>query len=222
MSSLCSLSLRSKCRNGCCGKRGTADERTLLVAAMASLVAHSFAGFWGFLVFAKQMKIVLREQWRKYLRQLCILVLVANLADFDLIPSLLLHKDFHHRASHSLLATILASLVLARIWKIAESFWRSFAIYFVAYGSHLLIDFFTGSRLGWSVRGDGLPLFWPWPRSRLHSSVVLFYGLRNGSISATFSVANLRAVCNDVLFCGSITIAIFVARWLMLRAWGKR
>jgi len=189
---------------------------------MASPVAHSFAGFWSFLLFAKQMKIALGEQWRKYVGQLCLLVLVANLADFDVIPSLLLHKDFHHRASHSLLAAILVSLILSWLWKIAESFWRSFAIYFVAYGSHLLIDFFTGSRLGWNVRGDGLPLFWPWPRSRLHSTVVLFYGLTNGSISATFSVANLRAVCNDFLFFGSITIAIAVARLLMLRVWGKR
>src|SRR5438034_1262118 len=37
---------------------------------MASPIAHSFAGFWTFLVFAKQLQIRLAAQWRQYLPQL--------------------------------------------------------------------------------------------------------------------------------------------------------
>jgi inner membrane protein len=179
---------------------------------MASPVAHSFAGFWTFLLVAEQMKIRLREQWRRYSGQFCVLVFVANLADCDFLPELLFHKDSHRGFSHSLLAAILISLGLTWIWKIADTFWPSFAIYFAAYGSHLAIDFFTGAQLGWNHSGSGIPLFWPWPGHNVGSLLILFYGVTHGSISAIFSLANLRAVCYDFLFFSSITTALFLWR----------
>src|SRR5919204_5929166 len=172
---------------------------------MASPVAHSFAGFWSFLVFAEHMKVRLCEQWRRYMAQLCLLVFVANLADLDFLPELLFHRDYHRGFSHSLLAAILASLTLTWLWKITDRFWSSFAIYFTAYGSHLLIDFFTGMYLGWNHNGAGIPLFWPWPTNDLSSRLILIYGVSHGSMSAIFSVANLRAICYDLVFFGSIT-----------------
>jgi hypothetical protein len=42
---------------------------------MASPIAHSVAGFWTFLVFAKQLQIRLAEQWRQYLPRLGVLVI---------------------------------------------------------------------------------------------------------------------------------------------------
>jgi len=179
---------------------------------MASPVAHSFAGFWTFLLFAEQMKIRLHEQWRRYRGQLCLLVLVANLADFDFLPELLFHKDYHRGFSHSLLAAILVSLTLAWTWKIAGTFWRSFGIFFAAYGSHLAIDFFTGVQLGWNHSGSGIPLFWPWPGNDLSSQLILIYGVTHGSVSAIFSVANLHAICYDLVFFGSITTALLLWR----------
>jgi inner membrane protein len=179
---------------------------------MASPVAHSFAGFWSFLVFAEHMKVRLREQWRRYMAQLCLLVFVANLADLDFLPELLFHRDYHRGFSHSLLAAILASLTLTWLWKITDRFWSSFAIYFTAYGSHLLIDFFTGMYLGWNHSGAGIPLFWPWPTNDLSSRLILIYGVSHGSMSAIFSVANLRAICYDLVFFGSITTGIFLWR----------
>jgi membrane-bound metal-dependent hydrolase YbcI (DUF457 family) len=179
---------------------------------VASPVAHSFAGFWSFLLFAEHMKIRLRDQWRRYTGQLCLLLCVANLADFDFLPELLYHKDYHRGFSHSLLAAILVSLALTWIWKIANTYWSSFAIYFAAYGSHLVIDFFTGTHLGWNYSGSGIPLFWPWPGNDLGSPLILIYGVTHGSISAIFSVANLRAVCYDLVFFGSITTALLLGR----------
>ena len=158
------------------------------------------------------MKIRLCEQWRRYMGQLCLLVFVANLADFDFLPELLFHKDYHRGFSHSLLAAVLASSVLTWIWKIATSFWPSFAIYFAAYGSHLAIDFFTGMQLGWNHSGSGIPLFWPCPGNDLSSPLILIYGVDHGSISAIFSLANLRAICYDLLFFGSITTALLLGR----------
>jgi inner membrane protein len=179
---------------------------------MASPVAHSFAGFWTFLVFAERAKIRLRDQWRRYVGHLCLLVCVANLPDLDFIPELLFHKDYHRGFSHSLLAAILASFVLTWIWKITGTFWSSFGIYFAAYGSHLVIDFFTGMQLGWNHSGSGIPLFWPWPGNDLSSQLILIYGVTHGSMSAMFSVANLRAVCYDFVFFGSITTGILLWR----------
>src|SRR5467141_3544791 len=75
-----------------------------------------------FLLFAEQMKIRLRDHCRRYVGQLCLLVLVANLADLDFLPELLFHKDYHRGFSPSLLAAILVPLVLTWIWKIADSF----------------------------------------------------------------------------------------------------
>lgn len=178
---------------------------------MASPVAHSFAGFWTFLLFAEQTKIRLRDQWRRYVGQLCLLVFLANLADLDFLPELLFHKDYHRGFSHSLLAAILASLALAWIWKIVGTFWPSFAIYFAAYGSHLAIDFFTGMQLGWNHSGSGIPLFWPWSGD-LRSLLILIYGVNHGSMSAIFSMANLQAVCYDFVFFGSITTGLLLWR----------
>jgi len=184
---------------------------------MASPIAHSFAGFWSFVLFAEQMKIRLGEQWRRYMAQLCLLICVANLADLDFIPELLFHKDYHRGFSHSLLAAILASLALTWIWKITGTFWSSFGIYFAAYGSHLVIDFFTGTQLGWNHSGAGIPLFWPWPGNDIRSLLVLIYGVNHGSVSAIFSVANLRAVCYDVIFFGCITTGIILWQTRHLR-----
>jgi len=128
------------------------------------------------------------------------------------LPELLFHKDYHRGFSHSLLAAILVSLTLAWTWKIAGTFWRSFGIFFAAYGSHLAIDFFTGVQLGWNHSGSGIPLFWPWPGNDLSSQLILIYGVTHGSVSAIFSVANLHAICYDLVFFGSITTALLLWR----------
>lgn len=171
---------------------------------MASPVAHSFAGSWTFLLFAERMKIPLREQWHRYFGQLLLLIFIANLADLDFIPQLLFHKDYHRGFSHSLLASVLVSLAVAGIWKIAGTFWSSFAIYFAAYGSHLVIDFFTGMELGGNHSGSGIPLWWPW-KPEFRSLLILVYGVAHGSFSAIFSLANVRAICYDLFFFGIIT-----------------
>jgi inner membrane protein len=172
---------------------------------MASPVAHTFAGFWTFLLFAERTKIQLRGEWRRYAGHLCLLAFVANLADLDFLSELLFHKNYHRGFSHSLLAAILASLALTWIWKIAGTFWLSVLIYFAAYGSHLVIDFFTGTHLGWNHSSFGVPLFWPLSTRDVGSGLVLVYGVTHGSMSALFSLANLRAVCYDFVVFGTIT-----------------
>lgn len=186
---------------------------------MASPVAHSFAGLWSFLLLAQQRKIRLSDQWRRYLGQLCLLVLLANLADFDFIAGLIVGRDLHRGFTHSLLAAILAALAFGWLWRIAESFWASVAISFTAYGSHLLIDFFTGTDLGWTHTGTGLPLFWPLPKIDFSSPLVLVYGVRHGTVSAVLSFSNIRSACFDLLVFGGLTLLLLVgsARYVLKR-----
>ena len=192
---------------------------------MASPIAHSFAGFWTFLVFAKQLQIRLPVQWRQYVLKLGVLVLLANLPDFDFPISLALlgNDSLHHGFSHSLAADVLVALAVSCVWRIAPGFWRSAMIYFTAYGSHLLVDLCSGRTLGWTNTGSGIPLLWPWPKE-FSSPLILIPGVRHGSLRAIFSMDNAWASVYELLIFGAITVIIFVL-WkpkLKSRILGKR
>ena len=185
---------------------------------MASPIAHSFAGLWIFLLFAKQLPRRLSTQWRSWVAQLGLLILVANLPDFDFIISfaLLGNHRLHHDFSHSLTIAILVSLILSRIWRIAPGFWLTFVIYFSAYGSHLLVDLFTGSSLGWTNSGSGLPLFWPWHQN-FSSPLILIRGVRHLDLDALFSMENVRSGIYELVTFGGITAVILFIRWRYAR-----
>src|SRR5438034_2895678 len=178
---------------------------------MASPIAHSFAGFWTFLVFAKQLQIRLAAQWRQYLPRLGVLVLLANLPDFDFPISLALlgNASLHHEFTHSLAAAVLVALAVSCVWRIAPGFWRSAMIYFTAYASHLLIDLCTGRTLGWTNTGSGIPLLWPWPKN-FSSPLVLIPGVRHETLRAIFSIDNAWASIYELLSFGAITVIVFV------------
>jgi len=178
---------------------------------MASPIAHSFAGFWTFLIFAKQLQIRLAAQWRQYLPQLGVLVLLANLPDFDFPISLALlgNGSLHHKFTHSLAAGVLVALAVSCMWRIVPGFWRSAMIYFTAYGSHLLIDLCTGLTLGWTNTGYGMPLLWPWPKN-CSSPLILVIGVRHKDLSALFGIDNFWSCGYELLIFGGITVVAFV------------
>ncbi len=180
---------------------------------MASPVAHSFAGFWTFLLFARQLQIRLAAQWRQYLPQLGILVLLANLPDFDLFISfaLLGNGELHHGFTHSLAVGVLVALALSCVWRITTGFWRSALLYFIAYGSHLLIDLCTGSRLGWNNSSSGIPLLWPLPK-KFSSPLILVPGVRHLNLAALFSMENARSSIYELLLFGAITAVLLALR----------
>ncbi|HCP91246.1 MAG TPA: hypothetical protein DIT76_04240 [Spartobacteria bacterium] len=179
---------------------------------MASPIAHSFAGFWTFLVLAAQLKIRLAAQWRQYLPELGVLVLLANLPDFDFFTELGSHANELHRGfTHSLAADVLVTLALSCVWRIATGFWRSAMLYFTAYSSHLLIDLLTGSRLGWNNTGSGIPLLWPLTKE-FSSPLILVFGVRHKNLSAIFSIDNAWSSIYELLTFGAITVVVLVFR----------
>jgi membrane-bound metal-dependent hydrolase YbcI (DUF457 family) len=190
---------------------------------MASPIAHSFAGYWTFVCQRRHFKTQLTAHWREYLPRLGVLILLANAADLDLFlppgfPNNALHRGF----THSLTVAILVSLALSCIWRIAPGFWRSAVLYFTAYGSHLLIDFFTGTKIGWTNTGFGMPLFWPWHKT-FSSPLILILGVRHKNFAALFSLDNVLACTYETLTFGAITVvaAVLWKRRLKSRILGK-
>jgi membrane-bound metal-dependent hydrolase YbcI (DUF457 family) len=172
---------------------------------MASPIAHSFAGFWTFACQRGHFKTHLIAYWREYLLPLGVLILLANAPDLDLLLGNAVHRGF----THSLTAAALVSLALTCVWRIAPGFWRSAGVYFIAYSSHLLIDFFTGTKIGWTSTGFGMPLFWPWPRT-FSSPLILIFGIHHKNFAALFSLDNLRACTYETLIFGAITVVASV------------
>jgi membrane-bound metal-dependent hydrolase YbcI (DUF457 family) len=176
---------------------------------VASPIAHSFAGFWIFLALAEELKGRLVARWRQWLLQLAVLVLLANLPDVDFLLGWFqgnpnnAHRDF----THSLVAAVLISLALSCAWRITVSFWRSTILYFTAYSSHLLIDFFTGTKIGWTNTGFGMPLFWPWGKT-FSSPLILFLGIHHKDFAALFSLDNVWACTYELLTCTIVTLVV--------------
>jgi len=136
-----------------------------------------------------------------------VLILLANAPDLDLFitpgfPENALHRGF----THSLAVAILISLALSCAWRIAPGFWRSTILYFTAYSSHLLIDFFTGTKIGWTNTGFGMPLFWPWGKT-FSSPLILFLGIHHNDFAALFSLDNAWACTYELLTCTVVTLA---------------
>jgi membrane-bound metal-dependent hydrolase YbcI (DUF457 family) len=183
-------------------------------------VAHSIAGFWTFLLLTARSKMRLIVACRHYLPQLILLVLLANLADIDFLFGLGGRENwdaFHHGFTHSFLAAFLVAIVVSCVWRIAGSFWRSFTLCFLAYSSHLVIDFFTGTKLGWNSTGSGIPLFWPWNKD-FSSPLVLVVGVKHKDFPALFSAQNLQSSLYELLFFGVITAVMLCVRLQKNRA----
>jgi membrane-bound metal-dependent hydrolase YbcI (DUF457 family) len=172
---------------------------------MASPIAHSFAGFWTSLAMRRHSKTRLTAQWRQYVPRLGVLILLANAPDFDLFLGNALHRGF----THSLTIAILISLALSCAWRIVPGFWRSTLLYFTAYSSHLLIDLFTGTRIGWTNSGFGMPLFWPWPKT-FSSPLILIFGIHHKDFAALFSLDNGWACTYETLTFGAIAVVASV------------
>jgi len=170
---------------------------------VASPVAHTFAGFWTFLLLTSRLKVRLVTACRQYLPQLILLILLANLADVDFLFGI--HRGF----THSLAVAVFVALAVGCMWRIAGTFWRSAILYFLAYGSHLVIDLFTGAKLGWNASGAGVPLFWPWKRE-FSSPLILIVGVKHKDFPALFSRENLQSSSYELLIFGVVTAALMV------------
>jgi inner membrane protein len=166
---------------------------------MATPVGHSLAGY---LVFSWSDE----RRGPRRLRWLLLYVCLANAADLDFLPGLLLGRPslYHQGVSHSLgfaLAVGLAVAGVCRHW--GKSFAAILALSCTAYVSHLAIDV-----LGSDTRPPyGIPILWPLSGAYYISPVPVFWGVHHAGVAAgsmpewliaLFHPYNLGAVALEV------------------------
>lgn len=83
-------------------------------------------------------------------------ILLANLADIDFLPGILVGKPFlfHKTFGHTFLAAILCGTITALLIKAwtGRGFIKAFVLAFIVYSSHLVLDL---------LKSPALPVFWP-------------------------------------------------------------
>jgi len=172
---------------------------------MASPVAHSLAGAVIYITFRR------RREWSA--REFGWTILAANLADLDLIPSLLVgdHALFHRRASHSLLAAVALGgfVLLSCRWRGSPRSTPVALLSFTAYLSQLLLDWLSLD----TGPPRGIPLFWPLSNQHYMADPVIFLNIeRDNPLSFPIIMHNMKAVLWEILLLGPIAIASWLWR----------
>lgn len=130
------------------------------------------------------------------------LTFAANAPDLDFLPGVIVGRfgAYHHGASHSLVAILLFTLLVymfVRVLKVkVSSLWLLGAG--LAYGSHILLDLFTGDK----AFPYGMQLFWPFSPQYVIAPFSIFSPIHHGgatenlqaSLPLLFSRHNLMAV----------------------------
>jgi membrane-bound metal-dependent hydrolase YbcI (DUF457 family) len=144
-------------------------------------------------------------------------VLMANVADLDMLPGVLTrrHPDATHgRVSHSFGAAIVAGVLAGGSAKArGRRFGPRFLQAVAAYGSHVALDYFG------KEPEDGLPVWWP-VSERPHASTrrwfktILSHSKKHGFWKGLLNRSNVKALARE----GAVTVPAF----LLARAIGKR
>jgi inner membrane protein len=184
---------------------------------MATPVGHSLAGY---LVFGWSAE----TQGPHKVRWLLLYICLANAADLDFLPGILLGRPsfYHQGVSHSLGFALVVSLAVAgvcRLW--GKSFAAIFALSCTAYVSHLVIDF-----LGSDTRPPyGIPILWPMSGAYCISPVPVFWGVHHAGsaagsmlewLGALFHPYNLGAIALEVVLLLPFVVLRLWRRYILL------
>jgi inner membrane protein len=117
---------------------------------MATPIGHALAGYSVFVAGTSLKSRTPALFW------CCLLMAIAP--DLDFIPGIIQGQPnlYHQGLSHSLGAALFVSLAAALIVS-NGAFWKNWTLLFVAYASHLALDFFAPD----GRPPYGQPLFWP-------------------------------------------------------------
>ncbi|MDJ0704364.1 MAG: metal-dependent hydrolase [Leptolyngbyaceae cyanobacterium MO_188.B28] len=180
---------------------------------MPSPIGHTLAGFCGYVLMHQPVK---RHQ-RRWL--LLSVILTANLADFDMLPGLMMGDPgaFHRQWTHSLTAAIAAGIVfsqLARYLKLPKGRWGIWAA--GLYAGHVLLDMLVTD-----VRPPaGVQLLWPFSMAYYISPITVFASFNYfdptlGFVKTLLRAQNLFAILRESLL---IAPLIGVSAYLRGRA----
>lgn len=147
---------------------------------MPSPLAHALTGY---IFYDKKPFLFFEKGFSNFLFYL----FLANLPDIDFLPGFLIGEPnlYHHGLSHTLGAALFVALLFGTIfhfWK--ERFWSVTIVTFLAYYSHVLMDYFTQD-----LRPPfGVMLFWPFDSSFYISDLLIFKNVFRSDISSTFFI----------------------------------
>ena len=106
-------------------------------------------------------------------RNFLIIGSLSLLADLDSVVGIVSGQfgRYHNNLTHSLIFGLLAALMSAIVlgWGQQSSFFQWLMVAFLAYESHVFLDYLTFGR--------GVMLFWPFSTARFGSPIKIFYGL---------------------------------------------
>jgi membrane-bound metal-dependent hydrolase YbcI (DUF457 family) len=132
---------------------------------------------------------------------LAVTAVFSQLPDLDSVVGFLMGDfgRFHNNATHSLVAGLFLALAFAGLmWWRRRQFAYWFAVAFISYGLHLLMDMATISR--------GIMLFWPFTEARYLAPVTLFYGLHWSD--GWFTIRHLWTVLTELIFTGLLLLLL--------------
>jgi membrane-bound metal-dependent hydrolase YbcI (DUF457 family) len=135
----------------------------------------------------------------------------ANLPDADFIPGLLTGKPraFHRGTSHTIMAAFIVAATGASLWTWSAMPWLVRAgLIFVAYASHVGLDYFTPGR--------GLLMGWPLSRRRYQAERPWFLSVTIRKTRHHVKMRggrwqNLRAIRREILLMSPVVIILALA-----------
>ena len=156
-------------------------------------IIHSYAGY-------SIYKLSKTEQEKDSWKMASLYMILANVADFDVIPGLLMGSSgsFHRDEMHSLVVALGFALLVAGIGKLLKSKTSAFRLFWIslaAYFSHIFLDAFTGTVSF---------IYWPF---QVKSTPVTFLSLYE---HAQPMVAQCRSVNQflSMLVCSTLTLRL--------------
>lgn len=173
---------------------------------MASPIGHSLAGAIIYLVSRRDKDNSYKDLWW--------LILAANLADLDLIPSLLMgdHSLFHRTFSHSISAALLFAMIVytACWWREHRNPARTAFLMFTAYLSQLFLDWLSFD----PGPVSGIPLLWPFSDVHYMADPTVFLNIeRNDLFSPVVIAQNMSAIFREIIILAPI--AALLCWWRM-------
>ncbi len=143
-------------------------------------------------------------------------VFMAVAPDLDLLPGLLLGKPvlYHGSITHSLGFAFGISLGIATLYHLrGKPFSAIFKLCFIAYTSHLVLDF-----IGPDGRTPyGIPLFWPLSAEHFISPVPLLLGAHHVSSTSASTPEFIKGVLNFYNLAAIALEAILIVPFIFLR-----
>jgi hypothetical protein len=145
---------------------------------------------------------------------------IGNLPDVDFIVGFVLGRPgiFHRGVSHTAVAAVLFGVVAGTFawWRRWDRWWPAVLLCAAAYGSHLLLDFFTVDQRP----PLGAPFLWPFTDAYFLSPVSVFHEILIDGKSRTAFIWSIVAWPTVIVLAREALIAgASVATLMLYEAW---